>query len=328
MKKPEVITVGEILVEIMRKGTQHSFLEPGVFLGPYPSGAPAIFISAVSLISQKKVKAGIVSSTGNDDFGKMVVQSLKKNGVDTSMIRSTNTTTGTAFVRYLPDGSRKFIFHSGAAGLLNPEDIKEDYFSSVKIFHVTGSSLFISQSSFQACKKSLEISIKNKAIISFDPNIRKEMASFKENITKINTFLKYTKILFTTEEEIFILFGKKSVRAIIEKLFDNGIETIVIKKGAKGSEIYWQNKKITIPALKVKLVDPTGAGDTYAGAFIACYCMNKKIEDCGKIASITASLKCTRQGPMSIPKYIETKKLTAMKKNIVYKMRLNKINLL
>lgn len=54
MKKPEVITTGEILVEIMRKGTDASFLEPGIFLGPYPSGAPGIFISAVSRISQKK----------------------------------------------------------------------------------------------------------------------------------------------------------------------------------------------------------------------------------------------------------------------------------
>lgn len=308
MKKPEVITSGEILVEIMRKGTKHSFLEPGIFLGPYPSGAPAIFISAVSRISQKKVKAGIVSAVGNDDFGKMVVQRLKKDGVDTSMVRATNITTGTAFVRYLTDGSRQFIFHPGAAGLLNPDDVKKDYFSSVKVFHITGSSLFISQSSFLACKKALEISVENKAIISFDPNIRKEMASFKENISKINLFLKHTRILFTTEEEVFILFGKKSFKSIIEKLFKTEIEIIVVKKGAKGSEIYWQDKKIIVPALKVKVVDPTGAGDTYAGAFVACYCMDKKIEECGKIASITASLKCTRQGPMSIPEYDEIKK--------------------
>ncbi|MCX7705063.1 MAG: sugar kinase [bacterium] len=308
MKTPEVITCGEILVEIMRKGTKHTFLEPGIFLGPYPSGAPAIFISAVSRISQKKVKAGIVSVAGNDDFGKMVILRLKKDGVDTSCIRTTDTTTGTAFVRYLPDGSRKFIFHPGAAGLLNADDIKKDYFSCVKVFHITGSSIFISPLSFQACKKSLEIAVENRAIISFDPNIRKEMASFKENISKINIFLKHTKILFTTEEEISILFGKKSIKTIVDELYKNGVEIIVVKKGAKGSEIYHDDKKIDIAAIKVRVVDPTGAGDTYAGAFIACYCMGKKIEECGQIASITASLKCTRQGPMSIPEYKEVRK--------------------
>ncbi|MCM8821831.1 MAG: sugar kinase [Candidatus Omnitrophica bacterium] len=300
MLKPQVITVGEILVEIMRKG-KRSFLEPGIFLGPYPSGAPAIFISAVSRISQKKVETGIISVAGKDDFGKMVIERLKKDGVDTSRIRISNITTGTAFVRYLPDGSRKFVFHTGAAGLLEPNDIKEDYFSSIKVLHITGSSLFISPSSFQACKKALEIAIKHRAIISFDPNIRKEMASFKENVSKINDFLVHTKILFTTEEEISAIFGEKPVKSIVKRLLKSGVEIIVIKMGEKGSEIYYEGRKIEIPAKKVKVVDPTGAGDTYAGAFIACYILGKKIEECGKIASITASLKCTRQGPMSIP---------------------------
>jgi len=305
MKHPEVITTGELLVEIMRKGTETPFLESGIFLGPYPSGAPGIFISAVSRISRKKVSTGIVAVCGKDDFGKLTVQRLRNDNVDTSCIRITNATTGTAFVRYLPDGNRKFIFHSGAAGLLEPKDIRKSYFSKIKVFHITGSSLFISQSSFNACSKALEIAVKNNATISFDPNIRKEMASFKQNIAKINIFLKHTDILFTTEEEILLLFGNKPLNAIVEKLIKSNIEIVVIKKGEKGSEIFSKENVVKIPSLKVNVVDPTGAGDTYAGAFIACYCLGKDIPECGRIASITASLKCTKQGPMSIPEYKE-----------------------
>lgn len=308
MKHPEVITVGELLAEIMRKGTDVSFLKPGIFLGPYPSGAPGIFISAVSRISRKKVCTGIVAVCGKDDFGKLVLKRLKEDGVDISCVRIADPTTGVAFVRYLPDRSRRFIFHSGAAGLLQPKHIKKSYFSKIRVLHITGSSLFISQSSFDACKRSLEIAVKNNAIISFDPNIRKEMASFKQNIAKINIFLKHTKILFTTEEEIFILFGKRPINKIVEKLLTSGVEIIVIKKGEKGSEIFSKKETIKIPALSVRVVDPTGAGDTYAGAFIACYCLGKKLSECGKIASITASLKCTKQGPMSIPQYKEVKR--------------------
>jgi len=309
MKKPEVITTGEILVEIMRKGTDASFLEPGIFLGPYPSGAPGIFISAVSRISQKKVSTGIISVCGKDDFGKLVLKRLKDDGVDTSCVRKTEITTGAAFVRYLPDGNRQFIFHPGAAGFLRPQDIRPEYFSKIKVFHITGSSIFISPSSFRACEKALGIAVKNNAIVSFDPNIRKEMVSFKQNIAKINTFLKHTKIFFTTEEEVFLLFGKKPINVIVENLLKSGVEIIVIKKGEKGSDIFSEKGKIEIPALNVKVIDPTGAGDTYAGAFIACYCLGKHISECGKIASITASLKCTRQGPMSIPEYKEIEKI-------------------
>ncbi|HOJ30605.1 MAG TPA: sugar kinase [bacterium] len=301
---PEVITVGEILVEIMRKDTT-AFDEPGIFMGPYPSGAPAIFISAVSRVSRKKGKAGIIGVVGNDDFGKLVINRLKKDGVDTSCIRRSSQTTGVAFVRYLADGSRQFIFHSGAAGLIEPSDVKKDYFSKARVFHITGSSLFISDTSFQACKKGLEIAVKNNLTVSFDPNIRKEMASFSQNIKKINLFLKHAKILFTTEEEMKILFGNQKIDMAAKKLIAKGTEIVVVKKGEKGSDIYTDSGLIKIPALKIKLVDPTGAGDTYAGAFIACFCQGKNIDRCGHIASITASLKCTHQGPMSIPDYQE-----------------------
>ncbi|HPP66310.1 MAG TPA: sugar kinase [bacterium] len=308
MKYPAVITVGELLVEIMRKGIDVSFLEPGIFLGPYPSGAPGIFISAVSRVSRARVSAGIVSVCGRDDFGRAVVGRLKKDKVDTCRVRQIKDATGVAFVRYLSDGNREFIFHIGAAGCIKPQDIKKNYFSKIRVLHITGSSLFTSQSCFSACKKALKIAIKNRATISFDPNIRKEMVLFSQNIAKINIFLKQAKILFTTEEEIFILFGNRPMHTIVEKLFDNGTEIIIVKKGEKGSEIFSNQGMIKIPPLRVDVVDPTGAGDTYAGAFIACYCMGNQIAECGKIAGIAASLKCTKQGPMSIPEYKDIEK--------------------
>lgn len=45
---PKIITVGEILVEVMTKEVNQEFLKPGEFVGPYPSGAPAIFIDQVA----------------------------------------------------------------------------------------------------------------------------------------------------------------------------------------------------------------------------------------------------------------------------------------
>ena len=40
----DIITIGEILVEILTEKTGQVFYRPGTLLGPYPSGAPAIFI--------------------------------------------------------------------------------------------------------------------------------------------------------------------------------------------------------------------------------------------------------------------------------------------
>jgi len=308
VKSPEVITVGESLVEIMRKGTNLSFLQPGVFLGPYPSGAPAIFISTVATLGQSAARTGFISVIGRDDFGTVVTRRLKNDRVDISCVRLEDLFTGTAFVRYYPDGSRKFIFHPGAAALLSPGDVRPAYFKNIRILHITGSSLFISNSSFHACEKALKLAEKHNALISFDPNIRPEMAGFAENVRKVRLFLQKTGILFITEEELAALFGEKEIASAEKEIFGFGVRTIVLKKGRNGSEIICPDGNIKIRPLKVRVVDPTGAGDTYAGAFIAGFLRKLPIEACGKFASAAASLKCTRQGPMSIPSIDEVEK--------------------
>lgn len=59
----KVFTIGEILVEIMASKIGQPFDQPGIWNGPYPSGAPAIFIDQVTRLG---VPCGIISCVGND----------------------------------------------------------------------------------------------------------------------------------------------------------------------------------------------------------------------------------------------------------------------
>ena len=61
----EIWTMGEMIVEIMRDRPDVSFQTPGVLLGPYPSGAPAIFIDTVARLGHS---AGIIGGVGDDGF--------------------------------------------------------------------------------------------------------------------------------------------------------------------------------------------------------------------------------------------------------------------
>ncbi|MHB8065965.1 MAG: PfkB family carbohydrate kinase, partial [Ruminiclostridium sp.] len=101
--------MGEVLVEIMRPNPDMQLNVAGQFLGPYPSGAPAIFIDTVSRLGHS---AGIIGGVGNDDFGVCIVDRLKKDGVDCShLMLKSGISTAVAFVTYFSDGSRKFIYH-------------------------------------------------------------------------------------------------------------------------------------------------------------------------------------------------------------------------
>ena len=110
---PDIITFGELLVEIMRTEVDISHGEIGAFYrGPYPSGAPAIFIDSAARMSRAfNFSTGFIGVVGNEEFGNCILSKLKEDGVDISQIRvDYNKTTGIAFNQYNSNGSRKFIF--------------------------------------------------------------------------------------------------------------------------------------------------------------------------------------------------------------------------
>ena len=177
---PDLICLGELLVEIMRTEVDTPHGKIGAkYKGPFPSRAPAIFINSAARMGKPfNVTTGFIGVIGNDEFGAAVVNKLKRDGVDISQIRITKSkTTGIAFNQYNANGSRKFIFAAGAAGEISPGDIKEDYFKNVKSLHIMGSGLSISENSREACYKATKVAKKQNpdVIISFDPNLRPEM---------------------------------------------------------------------------------------------------------------------------------------------------------
>ena len=119
----DIVTIGPLLCEVMRKELDKPLDAPADFTGPYPSGDTPIMLNAAAKLGAKCAMIGVV---GNDGFGRCVTNRLKESGVDISMVRvHPDAATGTAFVCYFADGSRNFLYHvhHAAPGFLNPEDV-------------------------------------------------------------------------------------------------------------------------------------------------------------------------------------------------------------
>src|SRR3712207_300108 len=170
----QIVTIGEILVEIMATRVSQTFLEPGLFVGPYPSGAPAIFADQAARAGASVAMVGCV---GPDDFGTLNLERLRASGVDVRAVRRMpGATTGSAFVTYRADGGRDFVFNiaNSAAAALDAAQLEPGLFEGCRFFHVMGSSLFGPQIA-AAVRRSVELARAAGAKISFDPNIRKEL---------------------------------------------------------------------------------------------------------------------------------------------------------
>lgn len=293
----QILTLGGLLVEIMRMELDKPLSRTAAFNGPYPSGDTAIFISTAARLDGA---CAIIGAVGDDPFGECIVNRLKLDGVDTSFINVRHgATTGTAFVAYASDGSRSFVYHwrHAAAGMMFPQDIDATRFSDVKWVHITGVTLSVNDN----CRDTVYQLLKHlgpNVKISFDPNIRPEVLSI-EQIKKICApVMERADIVFPSSGEAMMFTGAKDDDTGCRMLAEQG-KLAVLKCGDKGCRIYSSHHEvISIPAYKVKEVDPTGAGDAFCAGFITALNDGLSLYDAGLFANAVGALTVTKQGPM------------------------------
>jgi tagatose kinase len=293
----KIVVAGEILVEIMADTVGDGFCEPIALTGPYPSGAPAIFIDQVARLGQP---CGIISMIGNDDFGRLNVDRLAADGVDVSAIGiDPDRPTGSAFVRYRADGSRDFVFNirNSACGTLPRSEAVDALLKSADHLHVMGSSL----SSPEIITFNIDAARAFKAkggTVSFDPNLRKEILDAPGMADAMQAILKATDLFLPSGEEITLLTKARDEIGAVAELLALGIKAIVHKQGAKGVTYFDAAGSRFVPSFTVQEIDPTGAGDCFGGAFTALWLRGEDIDRALAIAAAAGALAVTKRGPM------------------------------
>ncbi|MGC8636028.1 MAG: sugar kinase [Thermoprotei archaeon] len=286
-----VFSLGEALVEFIRSA-EGNLGEPGTFYGPFPSGAPAITASAVSRVGGKSKFACVV---GRDEFGKAFVDRMRSDGVDTSLIRTTDKrTTATSFLSY--DGvKRNFLFHGkdSAAALLKEDDVD---LRGISALHVSGSSLGMGWGMARAVRKAVRLAKEQDIPLFFDPNVRKELMSDALR-RELLSLCKASSYLMLSIEDAVELFG--DAESACASLSNERV--VILKMGKLGSKLFVKGEQKAIKTPIVKEVDATGAGDWYNGAFLAMVEGGAKLDEAATFASAAAAISVTKLSPMDGP---------------------------
>ena len=286
-----------MLVEVMRPRAGMPLGETGGFLGPFPSGAPAIFIDTVARLGHP---AGIIGGVGEDDFGRCLLDRLEADGVNcTYVLRIPHRSTAVAFVTYFDDGSRQFIFHIDGTPAVMADATSATGIEDPGFFHIMGCSLMANDSFGKNIVRTMASFHERGARISFDPNIRFELLGNRKLESVVAPVLEHCSVLFPGAAELELLTGKKEIESGIQKLFDIWpVEIVVVKCGKNGSIIYTRSSEVQIPAYQSEEVDPTGAGDCFDAAFLCGLLEEQSLESCGKMASAVGGLNAAAFGPM------------------------------
>jgi sugar/nucleoside kinase (ribokinase family) len=292
-----IMTMGEILVEIMATEVGQSFRAPGQLVGPFPSGAPAIFIDQVARLGHA---AGIIGCVGDDDFGWLNIERLRRDGVDTSAIKVLKeAVTGSAFVTYDREGGRRFIFNitNSASAQLSASHVSAALLEECTHFHVMGSSLF-SSGLREATTKAIDIVKRQGGRVSFDPNVREELLELPGMREALISILGHTDIFLPSGPELTLLVDATTEDGAIGELLGLGVSEIVVKRGRQGCTFNDATRSLAMPALAVEEVDPTGAGDCFAATYVTCRHQGIPIEQSMRYACASGARAVLSTGPM------------------------------
>lgn len=317
-----VISLGELLVDVIPTTPIH--LGEACYV-PHPGGASANVAVALARLGGASRFIGAVSE---DEFGRLLVQVLADNHVDTQYIHVVKEApTTVALVTLQADGQRHFtFFRQGTAdSQLKAEDLNWDAWHDAAICHV-GGVLLSTEPARSATFAAIDQTRKVGSIVSFDVNIRPSLwASFADIRATIPKAVEHADILKLSAEELEFLgerhsspteplkpFERNGLSTLGEALLERGPRLVIITLGAEGALLLTNKHRVEIPSLSVRAVDTTGAGDAFMGAFLyqvvqqGCHSPSdlqalsaQDLTMMGNFANQIAGLSVTRYGGIS-----------------------------
>jgi tagatose kinase len=296
MPTPEVISLGTMLVEVMRVSLDEPMNRPGTFVGPFPSGDTAIYIDTVARLGHA---GGYIGAVGADDFGRCMLDRFAEDGVDFACGRVLpDHTTGVAFVAYFGDGSRKFVYHwrHAAAGQLSPEYVDPNYLADTRWLHLTGCNLAVTESARDAGFKAMR-HLRDGAKVSFDPNIRPEVLSVEQIRGLVAPVIERADVILPSLGEAKMLTGAQSDEAGCRLWAQQG-KLVVLKQGPRGSRVFHGDTDFEVASFPVTEVDPTGAGDSFSAGFTVALLEGMELRKAARFANAVGALAVTVKGPM------------------------------
>lgn len=266
MKK--LCAIGEALIDFIpeKKGQR---LKDVVSFKKVAGGAPANVAGAVAKLGGE---ASFITQLGKDAFGDYIIDCLQECHIDTSFIRQTSEyDTSLAFVSLAADGNRDFKFYRRTAADLHfsKEDIQDAMLNNVGYVHFCSVSLVDSPMK-EAHRTLLDKALDQQIPICFDPNLRLSLWE-DENALKVTVkeFIPYASILKISDEEVEFITGKTNIEDALPTLFSGRCEFLIYTMGKDGAYLYTKDgRKLFAPSYKINVVDTTGAGDSFIGAFL------------------------------------------------------------
>lgn len=291
---PDILCLGEPMLEFNQQPAgadgRRMYLEG--FGGDTSNAAIAAARSGAS--------AGYVTAIGCDGPGDAFLALWKREGVDAATVkRDPDAPTGIYFVTHDDRGHHFSFYRTGsAASRFRPEDVPEDAIRGAKVLHLSGISQAISASACDAGFRAMEVAKAAGVAVSYDTNLRLRLWPAARAAAVIHAAIGMADIALPSLDDATALTGLTDPDAVAD-FYLRLAPLVLLKCGKAGAIVATREGRTRIPGVAVQAVDATGAGDTFAGAFLARHVAGDDPVTAARYANAAAALSTTGFGAVA-----------------------------
>ena len=283
----DVVGLGLAIVDVvLRVDRMPAWEDPrGLLDFTLADGGPAG--TACFVASTFGLRTGFVDTVGDDDLGAHRRRSLERAGVDTSRLVPREGAEDHVVVVYVDaaTGERVFSFRRGFLSRpVTVDDLDREYIESARILHLDGSHGAAALTAARWMKESGGTVVLDAA------------ATSHEVLEPARALVAETDVLICGSGFAPMLTGEDDVWRAGRAALDLGPRVVVQTEGARGSYTVSSDAEFHTPAFDVDVVDTTGAGDTFHGAYLVGLARGWALERCASFSSAVAALHCTVLG--------------------------------
>lgn len=233
-------------------------------------------------------RVGYVGTKGNDIAGELKTRFLSDAGVDISRIVETNLPEDQIICVYVQEGTGERVF-SGLKRLgdakLPPDALDRDYIQAAKYLHLDG---YHSECAKQAAEWVHEAG----GLVCLDGR-RSDGHPLPPTLAEL---IAHVDILICGAGFCQSLTGDGDIRIAGPKALERGPRIVVETRGEEGAYTFTADQEFHTPAFEVDVVDTTGAGDVFHGAYLVGLLQGWNLRDTALFATAVSASKCTKLG--------------------------------
>jgi len=244
-------------------------------------------------VSRLGYSSGFVGMVGSDQFGEMLIEDLKREGVDVSHLIRTEGNSGLVFAVINPAGERILYSSTGVSSKFDRSLMPVDYIKGARFLHLTS---IIGEKAIDTLEFASNVACDNNIKVTLDPG----SILAEKGCKALSGILGNCYLITPSQIEANMLTGLQGEDAG-RRLLEYGPKAVIITGGAEGCLLITKDLTRDVPALRSKAVDTTGAGDSFAAGLISAFLENKGLEEATEFATLVASISVTRRGARTTP---------------------------